>query len=126
MSSSSTSRIVAPCRFGLTVSISDLDSSPILCRRWEIDLKGCAVSGFAVDEDVSGALLDDAVNGSQAQAGSLALFLGGEERLEDARHGGFVHAGAGIADGKQNIVSRGMFWCWSTKVSSNRSARFQE
>jgi len=41
----------------------------------EIDLKGCAVSGFAVDEDVSGALLDDAVNGSQAQAGSLPCSL---------------------------------------------------
>ena len=37
---------------------------------------------------------------AEAEAGAFADFLGGEERLEDARDRRLVHPGAGIGDGK--------------------------
>ncbi len=42
---------------------------------------------LAFDRDVAAALLDDAVDHRQAEAGALARLLGGEEGLEDLRHG---------------------------------------
>src|SRR6185437_12047309 len=44
-----------------------------------------ALLGLAVDEDESAGLLDDAIDGGEAEAGAGADFLGREERLEDAR-----------------------------------------
>ena len=45
-------------------------------------------------------LLDDAVDGRQAQAGALARLLGGEERLEDVLLDLRRHAAAGVAHGQ--------------------------
>ena len=51
----------------------------------QVDLEGRAVPRLALDRDVTAALLDDAVDGGQPEAGALARLLGREERLEDAR-----------------------------------------
>ena len=58
------------------------------------DVEGAALADFAADFDPALVLLDNAIDGGQAQAGAFADFLGGEERLEDAGHGGGVHAAA--------------------------------
>src|SRR5579871_4402572 len=49
---------------------------------WQVDLKRRPAAYFAVDPDVSAALLDDAVHRGEAEAGALRA-LGGEEGLED-------------------------------------------
>ena len=51
----------------------------------QVDLEGRALPRLAVHPRCAAALLDDAVDGRQAQPGALARLLGGEERLEDAR-----------------------------------------
>src|SRR3972149_585884 len=51
----------------------------------QVDLEGRAVAGLAVDPDVALALLHDAVDGREAEAGALRLALRREEGLEDAR-----------------------------------------
>src|SRR5258708_23447489 len=53
----------------------------------EIDLEGCAFAGLAVNPNVAAALLDDAVDGGEAQSGPAAASLGGVARLEDIRLG---------------------------------------
>ena len=73
----------------------------------QIDLERGAAAHFAVDVDVAAGLLDDAVDGGQAQAGALARPLGGEERLEDLRLRGRVHAAAGVAH-RQHHVAAGL------------------
>src|SRR5208282_1643452 len=77
----------------------------LMIRAGEIDLKRRSVSRFTVDQDVSGALLDNAVYGGQAQTGAFAHLFGGEEGLEDARHGSRVHAAAGITDREYDVFS---------------------
>ena len=69
----------------------------------QIDPECGSLAGLAVDPDVAAALLDDAVHRGQPQAGSLALLLGGEERLEDPRLRDSVHAEAGVADGEVDV-----------------------
>ena len=49
----------------------------------QVDAEGRALARFAVDVDEAVVLLDDAVDGGQAQARALADALGREERLED-------------------------------------------
>src|SRR5208282_1397798 len=71
----------------------------------EIYLERRSVSGFTVDQDVSRALLDNAIYSGQAQTRSFAHFFGGKEGFEDARHGSFVHAVAGIADREHDVFS---------------------
>ena len=50
-----------------------------------------AVAGRALHFDPAVMLLEHAIDGSHAHARAFAWFLGGEERLEDAAHGGRVH-----------------------------------
>ena len=68
----------------------------------QVDAEGCAVpgSGFALDAPV--ALVDDAVDGGESEAGGMGGVFGGEEGFEDAAAGGFVHADAGIGDGEDD------------------------
>jgi hypothetical protein len=54
-------------------------------------------------EDVASALLDDAVDGGESEAGAFAFFFGGEERFEDAGLGFAVHALAVVADGNHYV-----------------------
>src|ERR1700719_3648429 len=69
----------------------------------EINGEDCDASEFALDEDVSAALFDDAVDGGESEAGAFAFFFGGEKRFEDASLGFAVHALAGIADGNHYV-----------------------
>ena len=62
--------------------------------------------GFGVDIDETAGLLDDAVDRGEAEAGALADFLGGEERLEDLVDDVGGNAGAGVADVDPHIVRR--------------------
>ena len=73
----------------------------------QINLERSAFADFAVDPDEAAALFHDAVDRGKTEAGSLPLFLGGEKGLEDARLRFLVHAGAGVADGEQDVMSRG-------------------
>jgi hypothetical protein len=50
----------------------------------QIDVEGCALPDLALGEDVSIALLDDAVDGGEAEAGAFSFFLGGKEGFKDA------------------------------------------
>ena len=69
----------------------------------EINGEDGAAAELALHEDVAAALLDDAVDGGESEAGAFAFFLGGEERLEDAGLGFAVHALAGVADGDHDV-----------------------
>jgi hypothetical protein len=67
---------------------------------------GCrATAELARDRDGASAHLRDAVGSRQSEAGALAHRLGGEERLEDATAGRFVHAGAIVAHSDLDVVS---------------------
>ena len=52
----------------------------------------------ALRPDAAAVLLDDAIADGEAEAGALAGVLRGEEGIEDAADGGFVHAGAGVGE----------------------------
>ncbi len=69
----------------------------------EIGPERGAAPRLAVDPDVAPALRHDAVDGRQPQARALARALGGEERLEDAAAGGFVHSDAGVAHRQHDV-----------------------
>ena len=71
----------------------------------QVDLEHGAVAGLAVDPDMPAALFHDSVNGRQAEAAALALFLRGEERLEDARSRRLIHAFAGVRHGDHDVVA---------------------
>src|SRR5262245_40491569 len=47
-------------------------------------LKGTALSGLAIDDDLAVVLFHDPVDDREAEAGPLPRLLGGEERLEEA------------------------------------------
>src|SRR5260370_18830752 len=51
----------------------------------EVDLEPRAFPTLRLHPNAPAALLNDPINGSKPQSSSLALFLGGEERLENAR-----------------------------------------
>ena len=69
----------------------------LICDR-EINIEGGAVAGFAGGFDPALMLVDDAVNGGQAQAGTFADFLGGEKRLEQVAQRNGIHAASGVDD----------------------------
>src|SRR5208282_535310 len=71
-----------------------------------------AAAEFALHENVSAALLDDAVDRREAETCAFAFFFRGEERFEDAGLGVAVHALAVVADGDHHIgpvLDVGMF-----------------
>ena len=59
--------------------------------------------------DVAAALLDDAVDDRQAEAGAFALLLGREERLEQLGARLLVDAGAGVADAQPRVAAGAPF-----------------
>ena len=72
------------------------------------------MAGLAFDEDIAAGLYDDAVDGRQAEAGSLADLLGREEGFEDLALQVFFDAAPGIDDFDQHIVAGGReAWAWS-------------
>src|ERR1700674_1744624 len=72
----------------------------------KIGTAGDIVLRLDVGQDKAAALFHDAIHHGKAEASALSTF-GGEERLEDARLGFVVHANAGVADGKHDVVARG-------------------
>src|ERR1700739_1136552 len=72
----------------------------------EIELKGSASAQFAVDPNISTALLHDSVDTRQTQASSLARFLRCEEWLKDPRFGRFVHAASGVPHRQHDVFAR--------------------
>src|SRR5438045_2207472 len=66
-----------------------------LVHAGQVDLEGRPVTDLAVDGDVAAALLGDAVDRGEPQAGA-GLALRREERLPDLSQGRRVHAGAGV------------------------------
>ena len=122
-SSSSTSSTVAEPDRSLAAS-AGLASEPTpasACRRLRLEQSGRlglghmarqenaedrALADLGIAEDEAAGLLDDAVDHRQAEAGALADFLGGEERLEDLLHHVGRDAGAGVLDLDQHVVGR--------------------
>src|SRR5579884_2424064 len=73
---------------------------PSLFSAWEEDLEQSAAARPAVYVDETVCRRHNRVNDGQAETGSVSLFLGGEERLEDMLGDVAVHADAGISDGE--------------------------
>jgi len=73
----------------------------------EVDLERRPPVAFAVHPDVSVALLDDAVDGGQAEPRPLSLFLGGEKRIEKALLRLFVHACPCVAHREHGVRAGG-------------------
>src|SRR5207244_7670998 len=72
----------------------------------EVDLHRRAAPRLAVDPDVAAALLDDSVNGREPEPRAFPYFLGGEERLEEVRLRGLIHAHAGVRHHEAGVVAR--------------------
>src|SRR5256885_11112271 len=72
---------------------------------WKISAESCAPLGLTVHEDVTAALLHDAIHGGKTKARPLCTFRS-EKRLKDAGLGFTIHADAGIADGEHDVLPR--------------------
>src|SRR5215468_4125695 len=72
----------------------------------QVDAEPRALTEFAACEDVASALLHNSVHRRQSEAGTFALFLGGEKRLEDSRLSFPIHSNAGIRYREHHIRSR--------------------
>src|SRR5262245_17442702 len=59
---------------------------------------------FGVCVDKAAGLFDDSIDRRQPEPGTLADFLGGEERFEDLLNNVRWNAGAGVADFNEHIV----------------------
>src|SRR6266446_6838046 len=70
----------------------------------EVELDARAMSRLAVDLDVSAALPDEAVDHAEAEPGSLAFRLRGEERVEGAGDDIRRHARPRIAKRDEDIL----------------------
>ena len=64
----------------------------------QVDAKRRSFVHLTVNFDPAVVLFDNGINGGESQAGSLAGFLGGEKRFEDAREIPGSDAAAGIGD----------------------------
>ena len=71
----------------------------------QVDRKGRTLAGLARDLDVAVGLLGKAERLAEAEAGALADFLGGEERLEDRLEQFGRDAGAGVRHGDGDEVA---------------------
>src|SRR5206468_4506219 len=94
---------------GLRTSRTLRLSSLLLClgdrllNARQVNRKGCAMAGVAVDYNRAAALLDDAVHGRQSQPSASPLFFGGEEGLENLGKCLCIHAASGVADGQHDV-----------------------
>src|SRR5262249_10459283 len=75
-------------------------------ERGKIDFKRASLAGLAINPDASLALLDDAVDSREPQAGPLADALGGEKGLKDMILNLLRHALAGIGDRETDVAAR--------------------
>ena len=83
--SSSTSSTSSSPRAGGATSIGGALWSMTRLARGRYTVKDAPRPGFAVRPDIARALLDDAVDGREAEAGALARLLGREEGFEQMR-----------------------------------------
>src|SRR5690348_3810300 len=72
---------------------------------WKVKLEASALAGRGVQRDEAAALLDDAVNGGETEAGAFAGLLGGEEGFENTGLCGVVHAAACVGDADKNVMA---------------------
>src|SRR5207253_11306233 len=84
--------------------LSCVDNLSRIRRHRQADPEGGAFAHAALEADRSAVALDDVLDDRQPQAGALAFFLGGEERLEDARPQRLVDADAGVGDLDHHLV----------------------
>ena len=75
----------------------------------EVGGDGGSFAEGAFGGDVSVALLYDAVDGGESEAGAVLPVPGGVEGFEHACEGGFVHAGAGVAHDEGDVAAGGDF-----------------
>jgi len=71
----------------------------------QVHTERAAFAKFAVNIDEAVVLLDDAVDGGQAESGSLADFLFRIEGFKNMRQGLLIHAATVIADSKHGIIA---------------------
>ena len=76
-------------------------------RNGQVHGEARAAARHAVDGDRSARLGDDVPHGRQAQAGAVALVLGGVEGLEDAGEIAGVDAHPVVGDGQRGVPARG-------------------
>src|SRR5260370_35900717 len=76
-----------------------------LVDSWEVNSQSRAFLRLLLHATQAAALLNDAVNGGKPQSSSLALLLGGEERLENARFRFGIHAMTSVRNREQNILA---------------------
>ena len=81
----------------------DLSGARLVAR--QIDAEHRALADLAVAEDEAAGLLDDAIDGREAEAGALAHLLGREERLPDLVEMLARNAGAGILHLAEHIFA---------------------
>src|SRR5215204_5760376 len=72
----------------------------------QVNFYGRAMIDFAVNFYVTAGLLDEAVDLTQSEAGALAWFFCGEERLEGSACHVRWHSGAGIGYTHEYVLSR--------------------
>src|SRR6478736_7605404 len=71
-------------------------------RARQIDVEASASPYFGLEQDVTGALFDDAVHRRKAQARPPPLRLGRIKWLERARGGGLIHPDAGVTNAQHD------------------------
>src|ERR1700736_2687294 len=77
-----------------------------LALEWQVDPELRPDIRLTVHPDEPVALLHDAVDHGEPQAGAAANLLRGEERLEDLEPRRLLHADAGIAHREQRVLAR--------------------
>src|SRR3546814_19769249 len=82
-----------------------LDALPVGARTRQVEPHGGAVADLAVDLHVAAGLLGKAVDHAEAEAGAVALALGGEEGLENLVEDVGRNPGA-VVGARQNTEER--------------------
>src|ERR1035441_1496375 len=113
--SSSMTRMLAPVKLPVAAdaetgrfkgsSTSGMNGIP---QQGKLEMKGCAGADGALDMDLAGVFLDDAVGDGEAEAGAapvarLGHCFGGEERIVDALEILGSDAGAGVGDQRLDV-----------------------
>src|SRR5512140_2739444 len=70
----------------------------------QIEAHRRALADLGIDADLAAGLAHEAVDHGEAEAGTLAHGLGGEERIEGALDYVGRHAGTGVGDTERNIL----------------------
>ena len=78
-------------------------------RDRQIQFHSSAMAELAFDPEIATALLDEAIGHAQAQARTVAGGLRGEERFSGTRKCFGRHPAPGVADTKDNVVTRSQF-----------------